>query len=317
MTTQTIQHERAPIDATDELLGLLPAAQHFLSVHFSNKDGVIDIKIIFDLLEHPERIDGLAKELVDVIANSPESEAEERHQTNYQSLITLLSYFARLGAKDGLTGLFNKKSFGEALEQKISRLQKQQSLDGEQRENSHLEKGAALLYIDLDQFKPFNDIFDHQTGDAAIIAAAHLLKSQSRDNDIAGRLGGDEYALLISNVDEQGAGTVLGKYQNAFSKLYIEIDRDRIIKLDDAKLKIIGKESGDYKASDLTFEDYKKLGMRVEFEGDKLKLFIGASFGMAMVDPKMTAADVELSAEKAMVKYKADHRGTVTAFVPR
>lgn len=58
---------------------------------------------------------------------------------------------------------------------------------------------AALLYLDMDGFKPINDRLGHAAGDAALLAVAQYLKGQVRQSDAIGRLGGDEFAILLMN----------------------------------------------------------------------------------------------------------------------
>ena len=64
---------------------------------------------------------------------------------------------------------------------------------------------AALLLVDLDQFKPVNDRYGHPTGDNALRHIANLLRRHVRASDSVGRLGGDEFVLIIWQVDEAAA----------------------------------------------------------------------------------------------------------------
>jgi diguanylate cyclase (GGDEF)-like protein/PAS domain S-box-containing protein len=94
-----------------------------------------------------------------------------------------------LAYHDALTGLPNRASFSLMLDQAIARARR----DG---------SGFAILFIDLDGFKQVNDTLGHNAGDALLLDVAHRLKACVRQNDIAARLGGDEYVVLLDNVSD-------------------------------------------------------------------------------------------------------------------
>lgn len=95
--------------------------------------------------------------------------------------------------RDPLTGLLNRRAFGEALNQACANFDHQQN---------------CLLMIDLDHFKPVNDRFGHAAGDAALIAVANVLRGVSRAGDSLARLGGDEFAVILFNCNISAAGRV-------------------------------------------------------------------------------------------------------------
>ncbi|PWC33439.1 diguanylate cyclase [Azospirillum sp. TSO35-2] len=99
----------------------------------------------------------------------------------------------RLSERDGLTGLFNRRTFFERLEESISRPDSGPS---------------ALLYVDLDNFKAVNDLHGHQQGDAVLKAIGTLLTTGVRPGDLPGRLGGDEFVLWLGRTDEAKARIV-------------------------------------------------------------------------------------------------------------
>jgi diguanylate cyclase (GGDEF)-like protein len=70
----------------------------------------------------------------------------------------------------------------------------------------------AVLYIDLDKFKPVNDTFGHKVGDDVLVEVANRLKTGIREGDSVGRLGGDEFAVLLNMIrDAASAGMVAQK----------------------------------------------------------------------------------------------------------
>ncbi len=96
--------------------------------------------------------------------------------------------------RDGLTGLFNRGYFDEALPQAFARAQRHREL-------------LSLVILDIDNFKTINDEFSHMEGDRAIRLIASTLSSQARANDVPCRYGGDEFVVLLSHADRESAQT--------------------------------------------------------------------------------------------------------------
>jgi diguanylate cyclase (GGDEF)-like protein/PAS domain S-box-containing protein len=94
-----------------------------------------------------------------------------------------------LSRTDALTGLFNRRAFFEELSRRFARLERDQ-------------KPAALIYIDLDNFKAVNDRHGHKRGDEALLAVRAIMLRHTRPIDLIARLGGDEFALWLEGADE-------------------------------------------------------------------------------------------------------------------
>lgn len=92
-----------------------------------------------------------------------------------------------LAFNDELTGLANRRSFTEQLEQAILSTQR-------------TGKSLALLYLDLDNFKRINDSTGHADGDRLLTEVAQRLRTTVRETDFVGRLGGDEFAVVLMNI---------------------------------------------------------------------------------------------------------------------
>ncbi len=104
--------------------------------------------------------------------------------------VTDAAALERLSRTDELTGLLNRRAFAAALKIGLRRADRER-------------RSGALLYIDLDNFKPVNDRFGHARGDAVLRAVAVILADHARSYDLVARLGGDEFVMWLD-----GAGSV-------------------------------------------------------------------------------------------------------------
>ena len=121
----------------------------------------------------------------------------------------------RLAFHDSLTGLPNRVSFLESLGRALARAAAEHRM-------------LALLYLDLDDFKPVNDAMGHAAGDALLIAVAERLRGAVRKTDTVARLGGDEFAVLLTDVGHPDvAGALAGKLVDRIGQPYM-LDRRRI-----------------------------------------------------------------------------------------
>lgn len=98
-----------------------------------------------------------------------------------------------LAQRDGLTGLYNRRSFDERLSAELER-------------SARYGRGFALLMLDVDHFKRINDAHGHQAGDAVLKFLADLLQRQIRSRvDMVARFGGEEFAVLLPETGTEGA----------------------------------------------------------------------------------------------------------------
>lgn len=138
-------------------------------------------------------------------------ETAERRMAEYESRIRQLEDLAET---DPLTGLMNRRGFERLFEQELSRIRRHQS------------PGALFVLIDLDRFKPLNDLYGHQAGDACLrLVAEHLMKS-IRLADGAARFGGDEFALLLTNADPERALVRVQQVRETLNTMHLTWEGD-------------------------------------------------------------------------------------------
>lgn len=95
----------------------------------------------------------------------------------------------RDASRDPLTGLYNRRAFLDRLRARCSRA-------------SRASSRLAVVYLDLDGFKPINDTHGHRSGDTVLCAVAERLQVATRNYDAVARLGGDEFALLLEDIGD-------------------------------------------------------------------------------------------------------------------
>jgi diguanylate cyclase len=114
-------------------------------------------------------------------------------------------------AHDPLTGLWNRFELEHRLGECIERYR-------------HIERSATLLLIDLDRFKEVNDTGGHAAGDEVLRRVAQTLIATVRDSDTVSRIGGDEFAILLTYSDPKRAELVGMKLLRAICALVVDCD---------------------------------------------------------------------------------------------
>jgi diguanylate cyclase (GGDEF)-like protein len=130
-------------------------------------------------------------------------------------LQTLNQNLEELALQDGLTGLANRRQFDIALKNEFRRAVRDAS-------------PLALVMIDVDCFKQYNDIYGHPEGDECLRRIGQVVKAgQNRPGDLSARYGGEELAVLLPNTDMAGAVAVAEKIRRAIHDLKIEHSGNR------------------------------------------------------------------------------------------
>lgn len=112
-----------------------------------------------------------------------------------------------LSFHDEMTGLYNRRYF----ENEMKRLESSRKLP------------ITIIIADLDNLKSVNDNFGHQVGDKYIKNASKMINDSIRDEDIAARIGGDEFAIILTETDYEGAEKIYQRIKTA-EKKYLEQD---------------------------------------------------------------------------------------------
>lgn len=131
------------------------------------------------------------------------------HKKNEQALRIANSRLKKLSAIDGLTGLYNRRYFDEALEKEHLRAVRHQH-------------SLSLIMIDIDRFKEYNDVFGHQAGDECLrLVSRELQRVVHRSHDLVGRYGGEEFAVILPETDEIAAASLAEALQVQIMNLKI------------------------------------------------------------------------------------------------
>ncbi len=140
-----------------------------------------------------DRVTGSQMELLKLNA-----ELEERVQQRTREL-------EELAARDPLTGLYNRRYFGEVMAREFAAAER-------------YEDDLTCLMFDLDHFKLVNDRFGHRTGDKILTLLAGAIASELRGSDVAARFGGDEFILLLPQTSASAACSLADRIVHAFSR---------------------------------------------------------------------------------------------------
>lgn len=114
----------------------------------------------------------------------------------------LLILERQLARSDQLTGLLNRRAFFDVVDAELERARR-------------FGHPVTLLYVDLDNFKSFNDALGHEAGDDLLERVAGAIRTTVRTVDSAARLGGDEFAILLPETDQRMARVVGARLQEA------------------------------------------------------------------------------------------------------
>ncbi|MCX8083588.1 MAG: GGDEF domain-containing protein [Calditerrivibrio sp.] len=121
-----------------------------------------------------------------------------------------------IAEKDYLTGLYNRRFFYEIGQKIIDQI-------------NRYETDCFLGIIDIDHFKAINDTYGHINGDIILKHLAGKLTTELRKSDIVGRIGGEEFAIILINVNENDARKIFENFRKNIERSIVEINDNRFI----------------------------------------------------------------------------------------
>ncbi len=116
-----------------------------------------------------------------------------------------------LGLTDALTGIHNRRYFMQRLEEEVVRGTRQ-------------DLPVSCLFIDIDHFKSFNDLYGHSVGDEVLRYVANIIKQQMRLSDVLARYGGEEFSVLLTNTDSELAQDIAERIRLSIANAILKVD---------------------------------------------------------------------------------------------
>jgi len=142
-----------------------------------------------------------------------------QHQHEIEKRKLIEQQLQEISRRDGLTGLFNRRYFDERLNAEIGRAHRNHT-------------PLCLVMFDIDCFKEYNDEYGHVGGDNCLIEVANVVeKLTSRPGDLIARYGGEEFAIILPNIDLQGAVAFANKLQTTVQNKRIAHAASRLTSL--------------------------------------------------------------------------------------
>jgi len=163
----------------------------------------------------------------------------------------------RVAVRDTLTPLFNRRYFLTALHERLGRAKRYNTK-------------AAVLFIDVNRMKYINDAFGHSAGDFALVHTAQIVQAHIRTTDVASRIGGDEFAIILEEVDETQAAAkadqlarVLSSTECRFGEMLLPVSASiglTMLRPDDSEDGLIERADADMYARKRIWHERKTAG---------------------------------------------------------
>lgn len=260
---------------------------------------------------------------LDQLENSAESLAKNLEKLSHQSFEDKLQ-LEKMAMFDGLTGLPNRSMLMFQIDKHIASLKR-------------TNNAVALMFLDLDDFKRINDSHGHGVGDALLKEVAKRLIYDLRETDIAARFGGDEYSILITDVESKRDAEVVAeklvkRFESAFKvkefTFFINISIGIAITEDSritAAELLRHADIAMYEAKTVSQSAFKtydsamnlKIIRRVELENEARVALMDGQFSLAL-QPKVTLDSGRLIGFESLIRWNHPDKGVISPaeFIP-
>jgi diguanylate cyclase (GGDEF)-like protein len=166
----------------------LIGAESLLFVPLLGEEGRLGAVVV--VWRKPVRVlDAFAERLIEILSTEASSVLERQRQTSRAN---------QLAETDPLTGLFNRRTVDARLR--------------------NLEQGDALVMVDLDHFKRLNDRYGHAVGDKELVRLASCMLNVSREGDVSGRIGGEEFLFILRRAGFKGGTKTVERLREAWAE---------------------------------------------------------------------------------------------------
>lgn len=169
--------------------------------------------IWFDIIDHREALSVFLGRDVELLTVISDYLSRTSHCFKNPKIVEFDNFEKALedSRHDNLTGLLNRGCLWEILQGHLAQAK---------RHNTEL----TVLFMDIDDFKFFNDTFGHQAGDKALAGVANVIRQESRTDDVAIRYGGEEFVVVLPSTGEKDAMVLAGRIRENIEDFTVEID---------------------------------------------------------------------------------------------
>ncbi len=185
------------------------------SLKISKSNDITELShLLKDIMQDTRIIQASALRSHEELLNSQQQVHEA--ETKIKKLEQELAQVSEQVIEDQLTGALNRRGLDEAFEREASRANRNQS-------------PLCVVLLDIDDFKRLNDSFGHQIGDKALIHLSSVIKEALRPSDSVTRYGGEEFVILLPDIELKEAVETIERLQRELTKKFFLHDNERVL----------------------------------------------------------------------------------------